>query len=181
MDPFLISLLASSAPYAIDAITGASANKQKAIAEQNAVLNSIIADLTKQAGTSATDSAAFKAGQGVLDKSRTKAVTVANQNAAATGATGELATANIAAINDGYQDATLNNIQSADAVRTGILGNLNNMKLAKAGMGVQQAGEAVTQQNQLLSGFNSVVPSLVDGFGKPKPKYNAQTGKPIVN
>jgi hypothetical protein len=156
------TMLASAAlPYAVDALTGASKKQQNALNERDNVIANIIADSSKRAGTSATDSIFFKTGQALIDKQQKKTAEVQTQTAAATGASSEQQIGQIAANNDNTQDATLNNLGNAEGERNALLDRIDGMKVGQEDTKIATASNNLNSQNQLMGGLAGLIPQLL--------------------
>lgn len=161
MIPMLIGALASAAPAIIDQLSGASAAKKKAQDQQLASMQSMLNGYNQDIGSSATDSASFKASQALNDKGYAKQTLANTQNAAASGATSEAKLGAMSSLNDSYNTSQLNAMQIADQERRRLMAQRNAlmMQLGQARLG--QAQEGLNQQNQLTSGLAQMAPYLM--------------------
>lgn len=167
IDDLAIGAATGFAPYLLDEITGAGANRRKAVKEQDLELQRQLSEIEQEAGPNAAGSSLFKMGKAQLDQRDKQLADREIQDKATTGMTDEALLARVGQRTDQYTDAERQLLMQADQRRQQLKALKRRLQLQRLGMNVQMADADSQRLGQLSTGLLSMAPYL---FGSNKPE-----------
>lgn len=156
MLPWLAVAASAAAPTVIDLLTGASKKKRSAYDAIGLELDDQLTDLDEEMGASVTESASFKSGTELLDKSVKKNLERVEANAAAGGLTDEAKLGALNDVNEGYSGSVLQLLSKAEQDREALEAQRRALKLKKLGFNLDRATATKDAQDKLVGGLSSI-------------------------
>ncbi len=160
-------IAAALAPYLADAIGGGNSGVDEALNKKNALLQSIMERVKKQAGSNPLDSQEFKTQKALINKNQKRALDMIIQNKATTGQTDEATLGEKANLNNSYQDATLDALMKSLEERKRLMAYYDQLSLGRADSDLSLAQSKRAQLQKAGARLGALMPYIFKNTATP--------------
>lgn len=167
--PLIAGAASAFLPSVVDAITGASAGRRRALDRRNRAMDSLLADTQRDIGANAVESTGFKTGMGMLNNQFKAQNRTMNNRMVSSGATPEAQAGMREAMSNSMNTASLGLLSEAQRRREMLKRQYAALLEQRTNADVTDANETLSAQGQAMNGISQMVPYLFD-FNKTNDK-----------